>query len=330
MTDEKRTEMPSAGTFIDSLNRLNAEDLGVPDARRKRKKKKLFNGITDVLLLICVAVFVVCVVKLIGSAIDTRNTKILYDEINSGLFYDEDEAGDFLPMRESDPSPGLYSVSKILELGISGKVDAAVSSGYQSSQSSLQIQRIQIKLRELKQKNPDIYGYIKINDTIISYPFVLTDNNEYYLRHDPVNKGYLDTGAIFADWRCSKLGVEYNLNTVLYGHNWSTGLMFHDLIKFSEEDFFRSHLIYIYTETGLYIYKPYSFFKTTEDFQYFRVIFDSNDDYLSFMNKMADLSMFECGETFTLGDRILTLSTCTNITTSGRYCLQAKLVGVQH
>jgi sortase B len=181
----------------------------------------------------------------------------------------------------------------------------------------------------MKAQNPDIYGFIRIEDTNISYPFVLGEDNEFYLVHDAVQCGYLDSGAIFADYRCSKRGVEYNRNTVLYGHNMTRGTMFAELIKYNDEEFFRTHDIYVYTETGLYVYRPFSFFRTNERHQYFRVIFLSDEDYLGFMTEMQGLSMFETDIELTAADRMLTLSTCTNVTSSGRYCLQAKLIRIE-
>ncbi len=316
---------PGRGAFIDSLYSVTHEELGA--IKKKKVKKRLINGASDILLIGCIVVFIACAVTLIGGAMDAKIAEDIYGEVAEGLFEAED--GSYYgvaAMYKNHQSPTLYGVSDLLRLGISGEVsNVTVSSG-----NNLQIERIRSRLKEMKASNPDIYGYIRIEDTNISYPFVLGEDNEFYLVHDAIQRGYLDSGAIFADYRCSHKGVEYNRNTVLYGHNMTRGTMFAELIKYNDEQFFRTHDIYVYTETGLYVYRPYSFFKTNERHQYFRVIFLGDDDYLGFLQEMQSFSMFETDTELTAADRILTLSTCTNITYSGRYCLQAKLIRVEN
>jgi sortase B len=318
------TVEPGRGAFIDSLYCVTPEELGA--IKRQKAKRRLINGASDILLIACVVVFIACAVTLISGAMDAQIAEDIYGEVAEGLFEEED--GSYYgvsAMYKNPQSPSLYGVSELLRLGISGEVsNVTVSSG-----SNLQIERIQSRLKEMKAQNPDIYGFIRIEDTNISYPFVLGEDNEFYLVHDAVQRGYLDSGAIFADYRCSKRGVEYNRNTVLYGHNMTRGTMFAELIKYNDEEFFRTHDIYVYTETGLYVYRPFSFFRTNERHQYFRVIFLSDEDYLGFMTEMQGLSMFETDIELTAADRMLTLSTCTNVTSSGRYCLQAKLIRIE-
>lgn len=321
-------EEKDRGVFLDSLDSATAEDLGA--AEKPNKKKKRFNALSDILLLLCLGIFCLCAVKLIDSALDARRAKNLYDGISDGLFSEDiqDEHAYFgvLPLAQDLTAPSLINLTELLRSGIAGNIGSQVPI---TTTNNLQMERLKIRLRELQEKNPDIYAYIRIEDTVISYPVVLGEDNDFYLVHDPINRGYLDHGSIFADWRCNRRGIEYNRNTVLYGHHMSTGMMFAHLTKFNDEEFFRSHLIYLYTTDGLYIYQPFSFFKTDKRHQYFRVIFDSEEDYAGFLQEMQNCSQFETDIQLTTADRILTLSTCTNITTSGRYCLQAKLIRIE-
>ena len=302
---------PGRGAFIDSLYSVTPDELGA--IKKKKAKRRLINGVSDILLIGCIAVFIACAFTLASGAMDAKIAEDIYGDVAEGLFEAED--GSYYgvsAMYKNSQSPTLYGISDLLRLGISGEVsNITVSSG-----NNLQIERIRSRLKEMKAQNPDIYGYIRIEDTNISYPFVLGEDNEFYLVHDAVQRGYLDSGSIFADYRCSKRGVEYNRNTVLYGHNMTRGTMFAELVKYNDEEFFRTHDIYVYTETGLYVYRPYAFFKTNERHQYFRVIFLSDDDYLGFIKEMQSLSMFETDIELTAADRVLTLSTCTNITYS--------------
>ena len=293
------------------------------EKENKKAKKRGSDMLTNVLIVLFSGVFVVCGVLLVRGSLESGKAKDIYSDVNAMMF-----AGDeYWGMYESDKdvsSPTLKTVTELLRLGISGEV-----SGAPEKVENVELARTQARISELKRSNPDIYGFIVIEDTNISYPIVRGEDNEFYLNHDPIYRNYLDSGAIFADWRCRKEGLEYNRNTVLYGHNMSRGIMFHDLKKYVEKDFFDTHDIYIYTETGLYVYRPYAFFKTVENHQYFRLIFESDADYLGFLLDTRSYSMHESDIEVTEKDRILTLSTCTNILPGGRYCLQAKLIRVE-
>ena len=56
------TVEPGRGAFIDSLYCVTPEELGA--IKRKKAKKRLINGASDVLLIACVFVFIACAVTL--------------------------------------------------------------------------------------------------------------------------------------------------------------------------------------------------------------------------------------------------------------------------
>lgn len=86
--------------------------------------------------------------------------------------------------------------------------------------------------------NSDIVGWIAIPDTRIDYPFVIKDDNDYYLRRDLYGK-QATAGSLFMDYRCDK--DFNNFNTIIYGHNMKNGSMFGDLKLFADEWFFESN-----------------------------------------------------------------------------------------
>ncbi|UKI28161.1 MAG: class B sortase [Clostridium sp.] len=53
---------------------------------------------------------------------------------------------------------------------------------------------------ELKKINKDVKGWIEVNGTTIDYPYVQTNNNNFYLNHtfDKTSNG---AGWIFLDYR---------------------------------------------------------------------------------------------------------------------------------
>ena len=73
-----------------------------------------------------------------------------------------------------------------------------------------------IDWKALKEKNPEVVGWILIPDTDISYPIVQGSDNSYYLNHTFEKKENY-AGAIFMD-----AGADASFqdrNTIIYGHN---------------------------------------------------------------------------------------------------------------
>lgn len=100
---------------------------------------------------------------------------------------------------------------------------------------------IDVDSEGLSSENGDYMGWIYIPDTGISYPVVLSKDNEDYL-HADFHKGYSFGGTIFADCRC-KNGV-LNHHLVLYGHNMRDGSMFAGINSFKDEEFARKHPVF--------------------------------------------------------------------------------------
>ena len=86
--------------------------------------------------------------------------------------------------------------------------------------------------------NKDIIGWITIPDTQIDYPFVISKDNDFYLRRD-LYGNYSTAGTLFADYRCSPDFSDFN--TIIYGHTMQNGSMFGGLRLFADEGFFDSN-----------------------------------------------------------------------------------------
>ena len=122
---------------------------------------------------------------------------------------------------------------------------------------SFQLERVKIPVDfdELQTMNPDIYAWIKIPDTDISYAVLQRDGDddqEYYSKHSE-NGAYYSGGSIFSQ--------SYNRKdfsdpmTVLYGHNLRNGRMFAQLNSFSDAEVFESHrYIYVYLQDRMLVY----------------------------------------------------------------------------
>lgn len=309
--------------FLRSLDDMTPDAIAVSGAAPpKRRGGELVSFLIDrAVYVFAVCVFAVCVAGLIKTLAEQIAGDIYYDaavrELSASyMLSGASDNGNVLALRNEKPSePFVVGVSQ------------PVKGTYESNSATDPVyEHLMASVASLRRQYPDVYGWIYIEDTVIDYPIARGDDNDYYLNHsfrgDPQS-----VGSVFADYRLDDY-ILNNRNIVLYGHNSSTGKMFADVMKFaSSEEFFDTHYIYVWTEDGFYVFKPFSLAMYSYDYQYFRVRFAGDDDFLAFADEMKTGSMYERDVTFTPDDKILTMSTCTKTGIKTlRYCLQSKLV----
>ena len=191
------------------------------------------------------------------------------------------------------------------------------------SDHSAELAKMRASLESLRSINPDIYAWIKVPGTNINYPVAKTDNNEYYLDHAYTGDNLVN-GSIYADFRCV-LPITDNYNTVLYGHNVTSGSMFNHVTHFFKPEVFENTNIYVYTFDGIYIFKPFSIHEAAYDSGYVDMGF-TGEEFVAFADSLAEMSDLKTDITFTPGDRLITLSTCTNGISTQRYALHGVLI----
>lgn len=192
---------------------------------------------------------------------------------------------------------------------------------------------LDVDFDELKTKNPDTVGWLKINNIKVDYPIVQSPDNEYYLTHD-YNKASNGAGWLFLDYRNSLSSMEFN--RVIYGHNRSERIMFGALKGLLEEEtagkedtkyinFNSPYGAMVYEICAVYVtnYEDWLYadvnLRTPEEKQYFV-------DNLKAKNQVKAFSNVNVSPT----DSFLTLSTCHGrIGTTNRLVVHAKLVAVR-
>jgi len=313
--------------FTASINNLKPEDIDPKKKSFKKKKKTKGDIVRNVILVICIAIVIACAAYLVWNLTSKQQGKEFYDDLSSDWdnIFDEPEqdTGVVATLRSMSSARTILCLRDRLEAG-----DNAGGLNVETGSDS-RVDAIRAKLVSLREKYPDLYGWISIEGTTIDYPMMQGNDNDYYL-HKAADKSNSVNGAIFVDYRNNKEIVR-NFNTVIYGHNLMTGGMFHDveICFYRNEEMFRNSYIYIYTMEGVYVYEPFAIYATKADYHYFRTEFANTDQFLAFANEMKRNSIYQKDVEFISGDRIITLSTCTNnIEGDGRYALQAKLVQV--
>ena len=172
----------------------------------------------------------------------------------------------------------------------------------------------------------DGVAWLKVPGTSIDAPvFKGTTNEDYFAKdRDALDKKY---GELFMDYRCNLNNMENMAHFIIYGHNPEDTTYFSDLLKYEKEDYYKNHdVIYMSTINGNYKWKIFTVYKTTPDFFYIDVNFDTVTEYATFLNSLKEKSMYNTNVDVDSNDTILTLSTCDYSVEDGRFVIQAKLV----
>ena len=122
----------------------------------------------------------------------------------------------------------------------------------------------------------DAVAWLKIPDTSIDSPVFKGLTNDDYFAKDRENeeKKY---GELFMDYRCNLNNMDNMSHFIIYGHNPEDSTYFSDLLKYEKEEFFKNHkIIYMSTINGNYKWQIFTVYKTTPNFFYIYVNFDTN------------------------------------------------------
>lgn len=184
---------------------------------------------------------------------------------------------------------------------------------------------------QLYTMNPDLVGWISVDDTKINYPVMQTspDNPNYYLNRNFERK-FGSHGCIYANEAADVFAPSDNV--LIYGHRMVDLSMFGQLGFYTEKDFWQEHQ-YIRFDTlkERHLYQVICVFATTavkgEGFAYHSFV-DAADssDFNAFIQKCKAMSYYDTGITAEFGDKLITLSTCEYTHNNGRLVVVAKQV----
>lgn len=117
-----------------------------------------------------------------------------------------------------------------------------------------------VDLAALREKYPDVQGWLAIPGTNIDYPVFQSgeSNPEYYLRRNCQGEWDIN-GSLFLQWNCK---VPDGRNLIIYGHNMNSGAMFGTLDDYADARYCREHSkIYFQMMDGVAEYEVVSVMK---------------------------------------------------------------------
>ena len=182
-------------------------------------------------------------------------------------------------------------------------------------------------------QNPDLVGWIKIEDTKINYPVVQStpDNKDYYIDHNFLGQPR-GAGAIYVRETCDVF--EPSDNVTIYGHHMKDGTMFAGLDNYLIKSFWETHQdIYFDTLFERHTYKVFAVFRTSanigEGFSYHQFENANSekefDLFVETVKKLAEKE-YETGISAEYGDKLICLSTCEYSRDNGRLVVVAKRI----
>ncbi|WP_313804129.1 class B sortase [Cytobacillus sp.] len=185
------------------------------------------------------------------------------------------------------------------------------------------------EFQELYKRNPDIVGWLKIDDTRIDYPIMQNQQDaQYYLNHD-FDKERNKNGLPFLD---EYSHIDHSDILLIHGHHMNSGAMFADLMKYKKESYYMEHPTFQFST--LYEKEEYEivavilskvYRKTDEVFKYYQISqVDTSAEFNSYIENIQKLALYDTGVTAQYGDKLIVLSTCEYSTKNGRLAVVAR------
>ena len=177
---------------------------------------------------------------------------------------------------------------------------------------------ITVDFEAAKRENPDIVAWIYCPDTVINYPVVQAQDNEYYLRR-LVDGRTNSAGSLFLDYR--NASDFSDLHSVIYGHNMKNGTMFGSLTNYYEQEHYDRHpVMYLLTPEKDYKVELYVGYVDAGDADIYTYPM-TREKMAEVLNASMRKTHFRSQAKLTEKDRFLTLSTCAYEYDDARYIL---------
>lgn len=180
-----------------------------------------------------------------------------------------------------------------------------------------------VDLAALQEVNPVVLGWISIPDTVISYPFLQGEDNDYYLRR--TWQGEKNTaGCIFLD---SEVSPDFSdFSTIIYGHRMRNETMFGTLKYYEDPAYWQAHpSVYIMTEDLVRRYDIFAAYEAETNAICYGLGISGDKVKQAFLDFALESSVIETGVAVSTEDQILTMSTCPAQGYETRWVVQAVL-----
>ncbi len=221
----------------------------------------------------------------------------------------------------------IYLVQYIRGNILNTKVGSLASTNNTFSQQSDAVV-VDIDFDALHEMNDEIYAWVEVPGTTISYPVVQSATYDLFYNSHAVDRSTYYGGSIFSQ--------RYNTTTfdepmtVLYGHNLHSKYMFAPVNDFADSKVFDANqYIYIYTPDTVYEYTIFAAYPHSNEHLLRCHDFTDESQWNSYFDAVLRNSEIDANfreDAFpAFGEKVLTLSTCYRQNRLQRYLLQGVL-----
>lgn len=185
------------------------------------------------------------------------------------------------------------------------------------------------KYADLYQQVNDLFGWIRIDDTVLDYPVMRANDgdNEKYL-HADIHGEYSFVGIPFADVKCT----HESDNILLYGHNIVDGSMFAGLFNYEDKEYWEEHPTIMFSDLYedyeyeiLAVFRDRIYRKSDTCFKFYQFIDAENEEDFDYaISQFKEKSLYDTGVDAEYGDKLITLITCAYHVDNGRLVVVAR------
>ena len=185
-------------------------------------------------------------------------------------------------------------------------------------------------MAELYAQNPEIVGWVRIEDTKLDYPVMYNLDEGFKYLHLTFDGKKAFVGTPFVDKGC--LVDPESQNLIIHGHNMKNGTGFRAITGYTNESYWEEHPTIFYST--LYEEREYEViavirdrvYKTTDTcFKFYEFIDpETEEEFIEGIEYFKEHSLYDIEATAEYGDKLLTLVTCAYHTEKGRLVVLAR------
>ena len=162
----------------------------------------------------------------------------------------------------------------------------------------------------LRGLNSECAAWLTIPGTTVDYPVMHTPGDPEKYLYRSFYGDYSISGVPFLDAGCTV----HSDNMIIYGHDMNSGAMFAPLLNYGSKSYAADHLvIQLETEQGVRNYSVYAAARVKADDMFYNLKDAPNKEF--FDQKMTNITkraLYTIGAQPQYGQKLITLSTCTN------------------
>ncbi|MBQ8803387.1 MAG: class B sortase [Tyzzerella sp.] len=261
--------------------------------RGRRKKRGKSNVVSNIILVIAIAVFLFSGYKLISIFSEYNKGETEYEDL-------QDVVISYQPKEETTDS--------------------------EASEEELVFE---VDFEKLLSINSEAVAWIRFdNPSQISYPVVKASDNDKYLKTTFEGKKN-SAGALFMDYQ--NAGDFTDENTFIYGHNMKNGSMFGRLRNYKNSSFCKENpYFYIYLPDGREVqYQVFAACVVKDTSETYDKFYNNAEEFQNYIKYVRGCALYSTDVEVTAESQIVSLSTCTNVSDDERLVIHGVKVSEQ-